>query len=53
MRNVATNPADPDLIYASSVSGQVYRSTDGGPSWHRIGREFGEVRALAWTPLAG
>jgi photosystem II stability/assembly factor-like uncharacterized protein len=53
MWNFATNPSDPDLIYASSVSGQVYRSTDGGASWHRIGREFGEIRALAWTPLPG
>jgi photosystem II stability/assembly factor-like uncharacterized protein len=48
--NFAVHPADPELIYASSVSGQVYRSTDGGASWARLGREFGEVRALAWTP---
>ena len=26
----AVHPADPDLIYAASVSGEVYRSTDGG-----------------------
>ena len=48
--NFAVHPADPALIYASSVSGQVYRSTDGGASWHRLARDFGEVRALAWTP---
>ena len=48
--NFAGNPADPDLIYASSVSGQVYRSTDGGASWQKLDREFGEIRALAWTP---
>jgi hypothetical protein len=48
--NIATHPADPDLLYASSVSGQLYRSTDGGASWDRCRREFGEIRALAWTP---
>ena len=39
-----------NLIYASSVSGEVYRSTDGGASWQKLAREFGEIRALAWTP---
>ncbi len=47
--NFATCPADTELIYASSVSGEVYRSTDGGASWARLRREFGEIRALAWT----
>ncbi len=47
--NFAVNPADPDLAYATSVSGQVYRSTDGGISWEKLSREFGEIRALAWT----
>jgi photosystem II stability/assembly factor-like uncharacterized protein len=48
--NFATHPADPELVYASSVSGEVYRSTDGGQSWAKLAREFGEVRALAWSP---
>jgi photosystem II stability/assembly factor-like uncharacterized protein len=48
--NFAAHPADPDLLYASSVSGEVYRSTDGGASWEKLPREFGEIRALAWTP---
>src|SRR5579885_270959 len=46
--NFATHPADPALVYAGSVSGQVFRSTDGGLSWEKLPREFGEVRALAW-----
>ena len=48
--NFAVNGADADLLYASSVSGEVYRSTDGGGSWTKLAREFGEIRALAWTP---
>jgi photosystem II stability/assembly factor-like uncharacterized protein len=48
----AVHPADGQLIYAASVSGQVYRSTDGGSTWNTIGREFGEIRALAWAPSA-
>jgi photosystem II stability/assembly factor-like uncharacterized protein len=48
--NFATHPANPDLVYASSVSGEVYRSADGGGHWAKLPREFGEIRALAWTP---
>jgi photosystem II stability/assembly factor-like uncharacterized protein len=48
--NFATHPADANLIYASSVSGEVYRSTDQGMSWEKLAREFGEIRALAWAP---
>ena len=50
MWNFAVHPAEPRMIYASSVSGQVYRSLDGGASWRRLAREFGEIRALAWAP---
>jgi len=46
----AVHPADPGLVYAASVSGEVYRSTDGGAAWDKLPREFGEIRALAWTP---
>jgi photosystem II stability/assembly factor-like uncharacterized protein len=48
--NFAINPANPDLVYAASVSGEVYRSLDGGAMWEKLAREFGEIRALAWTP---
>jgi photosystem II stability/assembly factor-like uncharacterized protein len=47
--NFAVHAADPQLIYAASVSGEIYRSTDAGQSWSKLAREFGEVRALAWT----
>jgi photosystem II stability/assembly factor-like uncharacterized protein len=48
--NFAVHEADPDLVYASSVSGELYRSLDGGESWEKLAREFGEIRALAWAP---
>ena len=46
----AVHASNPELVYASSVSGQVYRSTDRGETWQKLTREFGEIRALAWTP---
>ncbi len=48
--NFAVHEADPGLIYAASVSGEIYRSTNAGQSWIKLAREFGEIRALAWTP---
>jgi len=48
--NLAVHAAEPALIYASSVSGLIFRSADGGRTWSRQPREFGEIRALAWTP---
>ena len=48
--SIAFNPADPKRVYVSSVSGQLYRTLDGGDSWTKLPMEFGEVRALAWTP---
>lgn len=47
---VATNPADPRLIFVCSNLGQIFRSTDGGESWTRLKREFGEVRSTIWQP---
>jgi photosystem II stability/assembly factor-like uncharacterized protein len=48
--NFAVHPAEPGLVYAASVSGQVYRSEDAGQTWHGLEVEFGEVRSLAWAP---
>ncbi len=44
---VSNNPAMPDWIVAYSVAGELYRSTDGGHTWTKLAREFGEVRAVA------
>jgi photosystem II stability/assembly factor-like uncharacterized protein len=51
MWNFAVNAADSALVYAASVSGQLYRSADGGQAWQKLEAEFGEVRALAWAPV--
>lgn len=43
----ATHPALPDLIFAGSVNGCLYRSEDGGETWAKCAHEFGELRSLA------
>jgi photosystem II stability/assembly factor-like uncharacterized protein len=48
--NFGVHSSDPNLVYTNSVSGEVYRSTDGGASFEKLPREFGEVRQIAWTP---
>jgi photosystem II stability/assembly factor-like uncharacterized protein len=48
--NYAVHAADSRIVYAASVSGEVYRSEDGGKAWQKLQREFGEIRALAWGP---
>ncbi len=47
---LATHCADPNRIVAFSLFGEVYVSEDAGASWHKIAREFGEIRAAAWVP---
>jgi len=44
---VVSNSNLPDWIVAYSVAGQLYLSTDGGQTWTKLEREFGEVRAVA------
>lgn len=46
----ATNPALPNVIVAASLYGYVYISEDGGDSWTKGKREFGEIRSLSLTP---
>ena len=48
--NFATHSADPNLILANSIYGELYRSHDAGDSWEKLKKEFTEVRALAWVP---
>lgn len=44
---IATTPADPELLVAATMFGQVWISRDGGQDWSKIRREFGEIRGLA------
>ena len=49
---ITTNPADPMLIFACTIFGQIFRSTDGGENWKKMKRELGELRMIAWQPAA-
>lgn len=33
-------------MFASTISGQLFRSTNGGRHWGKVAREFGEIRGL-------
>jgi photosystem II stability/assembly factor-like uncharacterized protein len=47
---VDVQPEAPDLLFASSRYGYLYRSDDGGDSWTKLWREFSEVSSILWTP---
>ena len=46
----ATHPSIPNVMVATSLYGYVYTSDDGGDSWEKLKREFGEIRTLALMP---
>lgn len=46
----ATHPSIPEVIVATSLFGYVYLSGDGGESWEKLHKEFGEIRSVALTP---
>ena len=50
MWSVATHPAEPNLLFASSCLGQIYRSDDGGETWTGLERRLGEIRHVIWLP---
>jgi photosystem II stability/assembly factor-like uncharacterized protein len=41
--------AAPDTVLAASRYGYLYRSDDGGDSWRKLWREFGEVSSILWN----
>lgn len=43
--------ANPDLVFAGTKYGDLFRSMDGGRSWFKEWRAFSEITALAWTPF--
>ena len=42
--------ANPNLVFAASRYGYLYRSEDGGDSWTKLWREFSEVSSVTWVP---
>ena len=47
---VASHQADPSIVFAVTNLGQIFRSKDGGDTWTKLTREFGEVRSMLLLP---
>ena len=47
---MGTHKERPNVIVAASLLGYVYVSEDGGDSWQKLQKEFGEVRSVALLP---
>ena len=47
---VNAQPFEPQVVYAGSRFGYLYRSTDGGDSWEKLWREFSEISAVLMVP---
>jgi len=47
---ITTVPADPNLVLAASLFGELYSSSDSGDSWEKYKREFSEIGALVVAP---
>jgi hypothetical protein len=48
MWTVSVPPSAPETVFAASRYGYLYRSDDGGDSWRKLWREFGEVSSIVW-----
>jgi photosystem II stability/assembly factor-like uncharacterized protein len=47
---IRTQPDAPNLMFAASRYGYLYRSDDRGASWIKLPREFSEVTSIVWIP---
>ena len=47
---VASHSADPSIVFTVTNLGQIFRSLDGGQTWVKLRREFGEVRSMVMLP---
>jgi photosystem II stability/assembly factor-like uncharacterized protein len=47
---LSASASAPDTVLAASRYGYLYRSDDGGDSWRKLWREFGEVSSILWAP---
>jgi len=52
IRALVLDPTDPDVVYAGTASGGVFKSTDAGATWgaHRTGLTNRSITALAVDP---
>jgi len=50
MWTVSMPASAPHMVFAASRYGYLYRSDDGGDSWRKLWREFGEVSSIVWVP---
>jgi photosystem II stability/assembly factor-like uncharacterized protein len=46
---LAIPAAEPDLMFAATRYGYLYRSDDGGDSWRKLWRELSEVSSVLWV----
>jgi photosystem II stability/assembly factor-like uncharacterized protein len=44
------HPHDPNLVFAGTKYGHLFRSTDAGRNFVKEWREFPEITDVAWTP---
>jgi hypothetical protein len=47
------SPTDPDVVYAGVEDAALFRSTDGGRSWHELAGLRGHGSGPQWAPGAG
>ncbi len=47
---IASHVADPNIVFTVTNLGQIFRSLDGGQTWTKLIREFGEVRSMLLMP---
>ena len=47
---VNSQPSNPQVIFAGSRYGYLYRSDNGGDSWTKLWREFSEISSVLWVP---
>jgi photosystem II stability/assembly factor-like uncharacterized protein len=45
------HPSNPQLVFAGTKYGHLFRSMDGGRSWFKDWRDFSEITAVAFTPF--